>query len=354
MGRRRKDNPLNLPPRVYWHHGAFWYAHRSGDWEQIGTDVEKARERGKLCNDPDAKHGTMSYFLDAFVVDCFKRVKSGSLAKRTAEDYERDVEPLKAFLGKLLPTQVEPKVVQDYIDLGLELNRAVRANRERACLSACMSWMIRKGEGGITINPCMKQSGIKRNTEKKRERYVEDAEYNGVYRFAPRMVRAMMDFVYRTLQRPEDIIGWGAWNLKAKGCSKVLRNKQGKRGATVDIEITADLDAIIKPLQGPVPSISQPFLHTLKGEMYTYDGLCSMLRRAQDKARDEVPELKDMPPWGFYDLKGKGATDMWRSGVPIEQIQLLCGHKDKRTTEIYIKSRWRETAAPNQLQIGAG
>lgn len=41
-----------------------------------------------------------------------------------------------------------------------------------------------------------------------------------------------------------------------------------------------------------------------------------------------------------------------RSGEPIEKIQLLCGHKDKKTTEIYIKARWRETAAPNQLQIG--
>ena len=42
---------------------------------------------------------------------------------------------------------------------------------------------------------------------------------------------------------------------------------------------------------------------------------------------------------------------MWLSGVPIERIQLLCGHADKATTERYIKARWRETAQPNTVQV---
>ena len=60
-----------------------------------------------------------------------------------------------------------------------------------------------------------------------------------------------------------------------------------------------------------------------------------------------------MPSFGLRDLKGKGATDMWLSGEPIERIQLLCGHEDKATTEIYVKQRWRETAAPNMVKLGA-
>lgn len=58
-----------------------------------------------------------------------------------------------------------------------------------------------------------------------------------------------------------------------------------------------------------------------------------------------------MPSFGLRDLKGKGATDMWRNGIPIEQIQLLCGHKDKSTTEKYIKARWRLTAQPNMRKV---
>jgi integrase len=79
-----------------------------------------------------------------------------------------------------------------------------------------------------------------------------------------------------------------------------------------------------------------------------------MLKRAIAKANKERTKkglAEKIASFGFRDLKGKGATDMWLAGVPIESIQLLCGHKDKATTEIYIKQRWRETAAPNMVQI---
>ena len=64
--------------------------------------------------------------------------------------------------------------------------------------------------------------------------------------------------------------------------------------------------------------------------------------QATNKARAQRG-LEGMPSFGFRDLKGKGATDMWQAGVPIEEIQALCGHEDKATTEIYVKQRWRET-----------
>ena len=42
---------------------------------------------------------------------------------------------------------------------------------------------------------------------------------------------------------------------------------------------------------------------------------------------------------------------MWLAGIPIERIQLLCGHATKNTTEKYIKARWRETAEPNRVEM---
>jgi hypothetical protein len=74
MGRKRKNNPLNLPARVYAHHGAFFYVHLSGKWERIGTDVVEARVRCDLYNDPEGVYDTMAYYLDQFVLHCKKRV----------------------------------------------------------------------------------------------------------------------------------------------------------------------------------------------------------------------------------------------------------------------------------------
>ena len=83
MGRKRKENPLGLPDRVYARHGAFFYAHRDGRWERLGTDAAEAKRKGGLYNDPESRYGTLGYFLDPFVLNCEKRVAAGDLAKRT-------------------------------------------------------------------------------------------------------------------------------------------------------------------------------------------------------------------------------------------------------------------------------
>ena len=56
MGRRRKSNPLNLPPRVYAKHGAFYYHHPwpppHGKWEHLGRDLDAVKRRAA-----EIKHG---------------------------------------------------------------------------------------------------------------------------------------------------------------------------------------------------------------------------------------------------------------------------------------------------------
>jgi integrase len=346
-GRKRRDNPLGLPDRVYPKHGAFYYVHRDNRWERLGTDLAEAKRKGNLYNDPHSTFGTMAYYLDAFVIACERRVAMGDLAKRTYEDYKRDVEPLKAFFGKMTPAGVEPKHVAQYLDLGADLGRPVRANREKACLSAMFTWLIRTGEGSVKINPC---SGVRRNKEKPRERYVEHAEFQAVRRIAVRQVRGLMDLIYRTLQRPEDIIRWTPADIIEKRepdgtVRRVIRNDQGKTGAIVDIAVTPEIDAILRDLHmvGTDIPLNMTLIHRMNGHPYTYDGLCAMLRRYIKKAK--------VADFGFYDLKGKGATDMWLAGVPLEQIQVLCGHESVKTTEVYVKCRWRGTVAPNRVTM---
>ncbi len=366
MSGRRKNNPLGLEPRVYAKHGAFHYVHRDGHWEKLGTDVLKANERARLYNDTFGRYGTMAYWLDMFIVDCEQRVRNKDLSKRTLDDYKADIEPLKLYFAEpMLPTDIEPHHVQDYLQIGATAGRPVRANREKACLSTCLSWLIRSGQvPGLVINPCMRASGIRRNSESKRDRYVSHDEYRDVYAQAPYPVRTMMELTYRTLQRPEsDILDWTIANLPFKDGKRILRVKQAKvvstTGKTVDIALSQELEELFKDLVGNVPTIGRTLVCAQRGKYsgkrYSYDGISSMLKRAIAKANVERVKAGQpkIPSFGYRDLKGKGATDMWLNGVPIEQIQLLCGHENKATTEKYIKQRWRETAQPNVTQVGA-
>jgi integrase len=160
---------------------------------------------------------------------------------------------------------------------------------------------------------------------------------------------------------PELVITWTPANIiikRAPGGStrRVIRNDQGKTGVIVDIAITPDIDAILKDLRMDDirANADITLIHRMDGDPYTYDGLSSMLRRYIGKTPDNKLRKSKKEPivgFGFYDLKAKGATEMWLSGVPLEKIQVLCGHDSVTTTEIYVKCRWRGTVEPNRVKM---
>jgi integrase len=368
MGRRRKIDS-GLEPRVYLRFGAYYYVHPNGKWERLGKDKDEANRKARLHNDPNGLYGTMVYWLDQFLLHCEQRVAAKTLAARTLADYRDAIEAPTAnrkrgalrvfFASPRTPQDVTPAMVQNFLETMAELGRPVPANRERACLSACFGWLLRTGQiPGLTSNPCLKDSGVKRNREGKRERYVTHEEFRDVYAVASASERLMMELTYRTLQRPEsDIIGWTSANLVTEDGRRMLVHRQNKTGTELKIALPSSVTALIDRALGAVGNVvklRQPLVHRLDGRAYTYDGLSGMLKESIKTAneRRKARGRSAMPSFGFRDLKGKGATDMWLAGIPIERIQLLCGHKNKSTTEVYIKARWRETAEPNMVEVG--
>ena len=190
--------------------------------------------------------------------------------------------------------------------------------------------------------------GDQTHTEKKRERMIKDNEFTSVYGLAENSVQRLMMLIYRTCQRPEDLIKAGPANIKRiehEGREiRVLPIKQGKTGKTVDIVIAGDLADIVNEHMSE-KTVWPTFVHTRAGKKYTYSGLVAMFRRYVTKAK--------LTDFGMYDLKGKGATDMYRAGMPIERIQHLLGHESVTTTEVYIKASLPDVAMPNMRQIGA-
>lgn len=365
MGRRRKDSGHGMEPRVYERRGVYFYVHRgTGKWESLGKDKDAANRKARLYNDPDDLFGTVVYWLEQFLLDCEARVKAKTLAARTLADYTKAIR-LKPeapshgalstyFAAPMTPLDVKPSHIEDYLIIGLNAGRAVPANREKACFSAFMGWLIRGGKvPGLTVNPCLRASGVHRNPEKKRERYVSHEEYREVFAVATRSEKLLMELTYRTLQRPEsDIILWDSRVVITEGGRRKLEFVQNKTGTPHKIGFSDAMEELIPRRDGNVLKLREPLVKTLKGEHYTYTGLNSMLRRSIEKA-NKLRAAKGIEPmqfFGFRDLKGKGASDMYYLGkVPLAQIQQLLGHANQTTTEIYIKARWRETAEPNMV-----
>jgi site-specific recombinase XerD len=53
------------------------------------------------------------------------------------------------------------------------------------------------------------------------------------------------------------------------------------------------------------------------------------------------------------DLRAKGATDEYKTGRSLRELQHLLGHTSMRTTEIYLKGLIADTVRPNEREIVA-
>jgi integrase len=343
MGRPRKDASQGLPKRVYLKSGAFYYVHAEEKprWENLGPDLAVARSIANAYNSGASVRGTMGWWLDEWIKHVEQQVAKGLNKPRTLKDYKKALPYLNPFFGSMRPLAIEAPHVAEYLSIGASEERPVQANRDKAALSSCMSWMILQKASGLKGNICLQ---VPRNPETPRDRYITDDEYNAVYDVASVPVRAWMELMYRTLQRPSDILSWTKSNIVEEGGRRMLSFRQSKTGARLKIFLTPQLEKCFDDMAAMRAAqkrkISSLYLIcTREGTPYTQMGLSSMARRHITDCN-----IKDFAP---YDCKSKGATDMYTSGTPIEQISALCGHDSITTTEIYIKRHLVAPIVPN-------
>jgi integrase len=304
MGRRRRDR-LDLPARLYFRHGAYYFVAPSGEWQWLARDRSIAlRKYADLTAHPST--GTLAGLMERYLREAVEHK-----APRTIDNNRKEMRPLRAAFGHMEPHELTPQDVYAYMDT----RPKVAANREVALLSAVMKKAIRWGFADV--NPCRQ---VSRNTETPRRRHVELAEFDAVRAMAEPVIQCAMDLARHTGLRLGDIL---RLNEREHVRDDGLYIETGKTKKRLLFEWTPQLEAAVqraRELRGKVRSTY--LIATQRGQQYTVSGFESLWQRLMVRAM-KAEKLRER--FRFHDLRALAAS---RADEPSE----LLGHDDPRVT----------------------
>lgn len=311
-------------PGTYWKNGAF-YRVKDNRWVRLGATEQEARDAYQQLSQKAFAAGTVGHAIERF-----EREVIPGKSPRTQADYLDATTRLKNTFGHMRIRTVKPHHISDYLT---QRGAPVRANREVAVLSSvmthAMSW------GMIDANPCFR---VKRNTEKPRDRYIEDSEYTAVLGVSNDLVRDVMTLSYTLAQRISDVLKLRVDDVRGDA----IYVKQNKTGARLLIRMSQTVAEVVARRLDSAETYLFEHDSPAGKVPYTYDGYAAMFKRTVKRAlvRGLVTES-----FTIHDLRAKALTDADLAG---RDAQKLAGHANRKQTEDYIKRR--RTVAVDSLE----
>ncbi|MCZ6657400.1 MAG: tyrosine-type recombinase/integrase, partial [Gammaproteobacteria bacterium] len=251
----------------------------------------------------------------ADVFDRYMREIAPTKSKRSYENNVKEVRYLRAAFGEMQPQMISPQAIYFYMD-HRALSSKIGANREKALLSHVINYAIRWGL--CSTNPCRE---VKRFTEKPRDRYVEEWEFQAFKAHASDLIAAFMQFALLTALRVGDILAMRLDQIH----DDAVHVTESKTGRRKEIERTPALDdAIERVRQVKRPIRSLYLFSNRRGQPYTYGGFKSNWDRAMASAV-EKGILNER--FNIHDLRRKAGSE-----THLEHAQRLLGHSNAQTT----------------------
>lgn len=313
MGRRKTLHP-DLPPRMTARgkpgNLRYYYGQQK---KPLGKDfIEACRqwailERGQLPN-------SVRYVdvADRWEREAIHIGRRRARSPKTQREFRASLKHLRLAFKTAMLDQITPKHVKQYLR---RRSAKVSANREIAVLSIIWNWA--RGEGLTEgANPC---TGIHKNPESSRTRYVTDAEFQSVYARGDYVLQDAMDLLLLTSHNPTDVLRLTRQDI-ADGTLWVRRGKTGKK-LRFRIEGRLKL-ALERILARPRAVSSSVFLIAdARGQSVNVYGLNRRFR----KAAGDVD-------WQLRDLRAKAVTDE----PDLRTASQRAGHADEKiTAEVY-------------------
>lgn len=320
MRPRKKDR--HLPPCMYMKHGAY-YLVRKGKWERLDSDYQSALLAYARLVGGSGKGGMPKLIDEA--LDAMRH----RLATNTVKQYEAAAARLKEYLAEFEPRQVLPRHVA-----ALKLHMADTPNMSNRVISFLrMVFAYALEQQVVDSNPC---TGIRRHTEKKRDRYITDAEFLAICTSSSDYMRCIFEMCYLTGQRISDVLGIRLADISPTG----IAFEQQKTGAKLIVGMSPDLEGLltrIKALPRRVRGLTL-FCARSGGKPVSYETVKQAFKAACEKAK--VTEAT------IHDLRAKSLTDTDKQG---NDAQTLGGHTDARMTKRYLRLRSIAIAHPPKL-----
>lgn len=351
---RPKTTNRDLPPRMLrrkrtlksgkvWE--SFYYAGRREDGTRVeiplGHDLNDAKRRwAELeCKAIPADTGLLRFIFDRYEKEIIP-------AKATAT--QRDNLGSLKFLRKVFDSapidSITPQIIAQYRDQRGKV-APVRANREITLLSHV--WNMAR-EWGFTAkeNPV---KGVRKNKEKPRDYYADDAVWAAVYKAACQELQDAMDLNYLTGQRPADVLKMRMADLK-DGALELQQNKTKKK-----LRILLDdpeggrtqLGQLVDRIKAR--KVASLFLVATPGgaplNKWTLRTRFDEARAAAAKAAAEAGDegmAAHIRAFQFRDIRPKAASE-----TDLAHASKLLGHTDKQITRT-VYQRVGETVLPTK------
>ncbi|MBH3460229.1 site-specific integrase [Pseudomonas putida] len=334
--RPRKTENRDLPPGMYrrkrqkangkvWE--ALYYRDKSGKDIFLGSDLVKAK---LMWAELEAKSvpkelTTMKGIFDEYLL----KIIPGKAA-RTQKDNIYELKQLRTVFDSAPIDAITPAMIAQYRD---SRSAKTRANREIALLSHVFNTAR---EWGLTTrdNPCL---GVRKNKEKPRDFYANEAVWQAVYEEAPQELKDAMDLAYLTGQRPSDVLSMRKDDMDGI----YLQVSQGKTGKRLRIVLEVDgaknsLGLLLERIMRRTSEHLSPFfIINEHGKRMSWPMLRNRWADAREAARvkaevEKKPDLANrIAQFQFRDIRPKAASEINDLG----EASVLLGHSKEGITE---------------------
>jgi integrase len=350
---RPKSTARDLPPKMLRRtkrlaSGKIWEGYyyngrdEQGERQEIplGTDLNEAKRKWAEfeCQKPADDTGLMSFIFDRYLRDALP-----TKAPKTQEDNRSCIKYLRKVFGNAPIESITPQHIAQYRD-ARGAKAPVRANREVSLLSAIFN-MAREWGYTAKENPA---KGVRKNKEKPRDYYADDAVWAAVYKTACPELQDAMDINYLTGQRPADVLKMRHADI-VDGALEVQQNKTQMR-----LRILLTVDGVRSELGRVIDRIKRRkvtglfIVATAKGAGLNKWTLRDRFEKAREDAATAAIEAENealankIRKFQFRDIRPKAASEM-----DLEHASDLLGHTNQQITK-RVYQRVGKTVSPTK------